>query len=274
MEERHARTRARPARRGVDLSRTPPEGVRRHAGGVRELVDEDHLHARLAEAWHVDPELSVDRLPDRDAARGHSLREPPPQGEPEVPSLDDGERVADAARAVEGHFPPALALDDLPGQGDEGRCPPERDLAAAILVPPRDRLHDARLGVDDDRSLRALARHHAGLDGHGRRADRALAAGNVITPGIDEEEPEVRVGRDRLGHHRDQEAAVPARLEAEARAEMVQMLLEPAALVANRAPWQRPEAARQEPYPDPRRVKVDRLEDAIGPHSATSGCRP
>ena len=57
-----------------------------------------------------------------------------------------------------------------------------------------------------------------------------------------------------------------AGLEAEARAKMVEALLEPAALVDDRAPGQPPEAARQESHPDPRRVEVDGSEHAIGAH--------
>src|SRR5712664_1855501 len=49
MEERHARARARSARRGVHLARTPHERVGGHAVAVRQLVDEDVVHARLAE---------------------------------------------------------------------------------------------------------------------------------------------------------------------------------------------------------------------------------
>ena len=76
----------------------------------------------------------------------------------------------------------------------------------------------------------------------------------------------MRGGRDRLGHDRDQEAAVPARLEAEAGAEIVEMLLEPPPLVGDRAPRQSPEAAREQPHPDPCRVEVDGPDDAIGSH--------
>src|SRR5207237_3074049 len=115
--------------------------------------------------------------------------------------------------------------------------------------------------------LRAPARHHAGLDGHGRRADRALAARHVVATGIDEEEPELGAGREGLGHHGDQEGAVATGLEAEASAEMVEVLLEPAALLTHRASGQPPEAARQEPHADPRRVEVNRPEHAIGAHS-------
>src|SRR2546422_3886453 len=130
---------------------------------------------------------------------------------------------------------------------------------------------NARLGIDQDGRLRTLTRHHAGLDGHGRRADRALAARHVVAAGIDEEEPEPGVGRDGLGHDRDQEGAVPARLEAEAGAEMVEMLLEPAALLTDSASGQPLEAARQEPHTDPRRVEVDRPDHAIGAHSHLPG---
>src|SRR5439155_21886214 len=71
---------------------------------------------------------------------------------------------------------------------------------------------------------------------------------------------------DRLGHDRDQKAAMPARLEAEAGAEIVEMLLEPPPLVGDRAPRQSPEAAREQPHPDPCRVEVDGPDDAIGSH--------
>src|SRR2546427_110944 len=202
---------------------------------------------------------------------GDPLRQLPPHGETEMPGLDDGEDVADADRDVDRNLARALDLDDSPGKGHERRRPAQRDLADAILVPPRDRLDNARLGIDQDGRLRTLTRHHAGLDGHGRRADRALAARHVVAAGIDEEEPEPGVGRDGLGHHRDQEGAVPARLEAEAGAEMVEMLLDPAALLTDSASGQPLEAARQEPHTDPRRVEVDRPEHAIGAHSHLPG---
>ena len=131
----------------------------------------------------------------------------------------------------------------------------------------RERLHGAGLGVDDDRGLRALARHHARLERDGRRPDRALAARDVVAPRVDEEEPEAGAGCDRLGHHRDQETPVPAGLEAQTGPEVVETLLEPATLFTDGAPGQPPEAARQEPHPDPRRMEVDRPEHAIGSHS-------
>src|SRR6266478_4120829 len=81
-----------------------------------------------------------------------------------------------------------------------------------------------------------------------------------------EEEAEVRGGRDRLGHDRDEEAPVPARLEAEACSQIVEMLLEPPPLVGDGAPGQPAETARQEPHPDPCRVEVDGADHAIGSH--------
>src|SRR3989441_10311087 len=196
---------------------------RSHARRVRQLVDEHVAHAGLPEPRHVDPKLGVDRLANGRAPLGDPLRQLPPHGETEMPGLDDGEDVADADRDVDRYLARALDLDDSPGKGHERPRPAQRDLADAILVPPRDRLDNARLGIDQDGRLRTLARDHAGLDGHGGRADRALAARHVVAAGIDEEEPEPGVGRDGLGHDRDQEGAVPARLDAEAGAEMVEM---------------------------------------------------
>src|SRR5881397_3622639 len=220
MEERHPCARPRPARRRVDLTRTPHEGVGGHAGGVRQLVDEHVIDRRLAKARHDDLELGIDRLADGRAPLGDPLRELPPHGQPQVPRLDDREDVADADRDVDRHLARTLDLYDLPGQGHEGRRPLERDLADAVAVQPHDRLHGPRLGVDQDGRLRALARDHAGLDGHGRRADRALAARHVVATGIDEEEPELGARREGLRHHGDQEGPVATRLEAETRAEI------------------------------------------------------
>src|SRR5207247_5274405 len=67
-----------------------------------------------------------------------------------------------------------------------------------------------------------------------------------------------------------QTCALPI-FEAEAGAEMVEMLLEPAALLTESASGQPLEAARQEPHTDPRRVEVDRPEHAIGAHSHLPG---
>ena len=164
------------------------------------------------------------------------------------------------------HFADGLDLDGLPREHDEGRRPAERDLADAVAIHARDRLDDAGLGIDDHRRLGALRRHHAGLDSHRRGADGALAARNVVAPGIEEEEPEVRRGRDRLRHHGDQQASVSARLQAEPGPEMVSMLLKPAALFAHRASGIRPEAAREQPHPDARGVEVDGRDHPIGSH--------
>src|SRR5207245_1527225 len=82
-----------------------------------------------------------------------------------------------AARHGHRHLAQGLDLDALPGEHDEGRRPAQGDLADAVAVGARDRLDDAGLGVDDDGRLGAEPLNHPGLDGHGRRADRALTAG-------------------------------------------------------------------------------------------------
>src|SRR2546422_8928113 len=89
MEERHARAGARAAGGGVDLARAPDQRVRRHAGDVRELVNEDVVHAHLAETGNVDPELCVHRLADCHAPLSDPLRELPPHGDPDVGRFDD-----------------------------------------------------------------------------------------------------------------------------------------------------------------------------------------
>jgi hypothetical protein len=68
------------------------------------------------------------------------------------------------------------------------------------------------------------------------------------------------------GHHRDQQAAVPARLEAEPGPEMVEMLLEPAPLVAERRAGQPAEPARDEAHTDAGCVKVRRGDHSIRAH--------
>src|SRR5437899_488667 len=168
MEERHARARARAAGGGVDLARAPHQRVRRHAGDVRELVNEDVVHARLAETGNVDPELCVHRLADCHATLGDPLRELPPHGDPDVGRFDDREDIADADRDVDRHFAHPVDLDDLPAENDEGRRPAKRDLADPVAVRARDRLDDTGLRVDHYPGLDALPRHHPGLQGHGR----------------------------------------------------------------------------------------------------------
>src|SRR5262249_58272987 len=114
--------------------------------------------------------------------------------------------------------------------------------------------------------------NHPRLDRDGGRADRALAARDVIPTGIDEEEPEMGARRDRVRHHGDQEAAVPAGLEAEAGAQIVVVLLEEAALLADGRARQVAQAARKQPHPDARGVKVDGRDDTIGPHGHLTLC--
>ena len=152
------------------------------------------------------------------------------------------------------------------GERHERGGPAERDLGHAIAIGAGDGLDEPGLGVDEDRRFRAAALDHAGLDGHRRRANGALAAGNVVAAGVDEEEPEVRARRDRLGHHRNQEAAMAAGLEAESGAELVEMLLEPAALLADGGAGQLPEAAREEPHADPRGMEVRGRDHPVGAH--------
>src|SRR5256712_12092724 len=269
-EERHARAGARAAGGGVDLARAPDQRVRRHAGDVRELVNEDVVHARLAETGNVDPELCVHRLTDRHAPLGDPLRELPPHGDPDVGRFDDREDVADADCDVDRHFAHPVDLDNLRNEHDEGRRPAKRDLADTVAVRARDRLDDTGLRVDDHPGLDALSRHHPGLQGHGRGANRRLTARDVVAASVHEEEPEMSAGRDRLGHHRDQEAPVSSRLEAEPRSQVIVMLPEPAALLADRAPREPPEAAREQPHPDSRRVEVDGRDHPIGPHGHES----
>src|SRR5499426_1738430 len=215
MEERHARASARPAGRGVDLPRAPHEGVRRHAGSVGQLVDEDVVDARLAEAGHAHFELGVDGLADRHAPLRDAFDVLSSDGDAELRCLDDREDIADAGRHVDLHLAHRLDLDALPGQHDERRRPAERHLAHAIAVGARDGLDDAGLRVDDHRRLGAESSDHPGLDRDGRRADRALTARDVVAARVNEEQAEVGARRDRIGHHRDQEAPMTARLQAE-----------------------------------------------------------
>ena len=58
---------------------------------------------------------------------------------------------------------------------------------------------------------------------------------DAILREVDEKEPEVSARRDRLGHHRDQEATMPARLEAKGGPQMVVVLVKPPALFRDRA---------------------------------------
>src|SRR5207244_1699413 len=98
MEQRHARAGARPTRRRVDLARTPHERVRRYTAAVRQLVDEDVVHAGLAETGHVHLELSVDGLADRHASLRDAPGEITPHRHTHLVRFADGKHVADAAR--------------------------------------------------------------------------------------------------------------------------------------------------------------------------------
>ena len=149
--------------------------------------------------------------------------------------LDDGEDVADADRDVDRHLAhrPRPRRAGRPATTNDGvqrsvtsrtRSPSER---AIVSTAPASVSMTIRVSAP-------VPRDHPGLDGHRRRPDGALAARDVVPAGIDEEEPECRARRDRLGHHRDQQAAMAARLQAEAGPEMVQVLLEPAPLVPDR----------------------------------------
>jgi len=189
-----------------------------------------------------------------------------PHGDAECLGLDDGEDVAHADCHVDRDLAERLDLYALPGEDDERRRPAQGDLANAVTVGARDGLDDARLRVDDHRGLGAEPAHHPGLDRDGRRADGALTARDVVPTGVDEEEPEVGARSDRVRHHRDQEAPVPAGLEAEPGPQILVVLLEEAALLADGGARELAEAAREQPHPDARRVKVDGRDDAIGPH--------
>src|SRR6516162_1356308 len=266
VEERHARAGPRSARRRVDLPRPPYERIRRHAGRVRQLVHEDVVDAGLAEPGHGHRELSVDGLAHRHAPLGDPAGELAPHAESQLCGLDDREHVADPDGDVDGHLADRFDLDALPGEHDERRRPAQGDFANTIAVGARDGLDDARLRVDDHRRLVAGAPHHARFDRHRRGADGALAARDVVAAGVDEEEAEVSPRRDRLGHHGDEETAVAARLEAEAGAQILVVLLEIASLLADGGARQRTEPAGEQAHTDPRGVKVDGRDDSIGAH--------
>src|SRR5581483_9562029 len=104
------------------------------------------------------------------------------------------------------------------------------------------------------------------LDGHRGRTDRALAARDVVPAGVDEEQPELRGRRDRLGHDGDEHPAMPARLQTEARAQMIEVLLEPAPLVGDGLARQAANAARDQTHADARGVEVDGRDHAIRAH--------
>ena len=192
-----------------------------------------------------------------------------PDGDADVRGLDDGEDVADAHGDVEGNLAHALDLDHLVGERHERRRPLEGDLAHALVLPARDRLDRPRLGVDEDPCLGPLARDDPRLDRHRRRADGALAAGDVVATRVDEEQAELRPGRHGLRHHGDQQAPVTARLQAQARPKIVEMFLEPAALVRDGRAGHAAETAREQPHPDAGGVEVDGRQHAIGTHETS-----
>jgi hypothetical protein len=266
MKERHARARARAAGGGVDLARSPHQGVRGHAVGAGKLVDEDVVHARLSHTGDVDLELRVDRLADRHATLGDPLDHLALHGNAEARRLHDREDVAGAERDVDGDLADLLDLDGLPREQDERRRPAERDLRHAVTRGAHDGLDQTGLGVDGHGGRGAGSRDHPGLDGSRRGADRGLAARHVVAAGIREEEPEMSAGGDRLGHDGDQQAGMPAGLQTERCPEVIQALLEFAPLLGDRASRQAAEPAGDEPHPDPRRVEVDGRDQAIGSH--------
>jgi hypothetical protein len=232
-------------------------------------VDQHVVDARLADAWYVDPQLRVDRGTHGHSPLGDALDVLAPDGEADARGLHDGEDVADTDGDVEGDLAHALDLDDLVGERHERRRPLEGDLADALVLPARDRLDGPRLGVDEDPCLGPLAAHHPGLDRHRRRADGALAAGDVVAARVDEEQAELRPRRDRLGEHGDQQAAVSARLQAQARPDVVEILLEPTALVCDGRARHAAETAREQPHPDAGGVEVDGRQHTIGAHETS-----
>src|SRR5207245_11404750 len=97
-------------------------------------------------------------------------------------------------------------------------------------------------------------------------SNRTIATRNVVPTRVNEEEPEVSAPRHRLRHHRDQQTAMAARLEAEPGPEIVVVFLEEAALRADRGAREPPEAAREQTHPDSSGVKVDGRDHAIRAH--------
>src|SRR5438128_164760 len=100
-------------------------------------------------------------------------------------------------------------------------------------------------------------------------ARTAIPAGDVVATRVDEEQAELRPGRHGLRHHGDQQAPVTARLQAQARPKIVEMLLEPAALVRDGRAGQAAETAREQPHPDAGGVEVDGRQHAIGTHETS-----
>src|SRR5262249_43760701 len=199
MEQRHARARAGAARRRIDLSWSPHERVRRDALRVRQLVNENVVDGGLADARDVDAQLRVHGVAHRHPALGDALDLLAPPGDADARGFDDGEDVADTDGDVERQFAHTLDLDDLIRQRHERRRPAQRDLAHAVAVRARERFHDPGLGVDDDARLVTLSRDQPRLERDGRRADRPLAARDVVAAGGDEEQPELWAGPDGIG---------------------------------------------------------------------------
>src|SRR5215813_1244073 len=267
VEEGQPGARARSAGRGVNLAGAPHERVARDAVSIRQLVDEHVLHARLAGSRDLDLELRIDRVTDGHASLRDLLRELPPHGHAEPVRLHDSEDVAHADGDIDRDLAHALDLDGLVGERDEGRGPPKRDVAYAVALGARDRLHRTRFRVDDDGRLATGPRHESRLHGHGRGSDRAFAAGDIVAARINEEETKKSTGGNRLGHDRDEEAAMAARLEAEPGAQVVVMLQEPSPLLGHRAARHAAQPTREEPHADASRVEIDGADDAIRSHA-------
>src|SRR5262249_1058018 len=87
-----------------------------------------------------------------------------------------------------------------------------------------------------------------------------------VTAGIEEKEPEIGRRRDRFGHHGNEQRTMPARLEAETGAYVIQVFLKPPALLGDRAARQSAEPTRHQAHADARRMEVDRPDQACRSH--------
>ena len=131
-----------------------------------------------------------------------------------------------------------------------------------------------RRRVEPNRRQRLSHLDHAGLDEHGRDADRSVAAHRQAAGHLDEQHTEVGVGACRGLQDRARHRAVAARLAHQQQPQVVAVCLEPQLALEHRRARQRRHAAGDDARWHALRVRVDRREVASCAHRVQAEVGP